>query len=460
MAGIGFELQRVLRKGGMTSFLQVALSGVIIVAGPWLLSIIAIFLISRYAGFALKEGAALFMGVVIYSYAFSLFIFGGAHYVFTRLVSDLIYMEKKKEAAAALILASIIVILLAGLIGLAGVLNIGAPELSRPLLFKTSSLAFFVIINVLWLLMIFISLLKRFKSIFVVFLSGMIVSVIGLSLLGRSLALGGAMLGFATGQLLTVILLFILSFRDYPPGNPLKPAKELVKYFSRYRYLFLSGLFYYWGIWIDKIVYWLTVGEKVPGSFIRLFDLYDIPVYLANLTMIPGLIYFVVVAETDFYIHLKAFLNSLGRDIYKTIQERKYKLIARMKQGVREQSIFQGVMTVVFLLIAPVISESLFGGVLDAHILRLTLAAVFFQLLFLTLMTLLFYFELYRYTALSAFIYFLVNLSGSLLTLLAPGRAFFGASYLAAGVSASFATGAFLFSASRSFDRLILGRYS
>ncbi len=460
MAGIGFELQRVLRKGGMTSFLQVALSGVIIVAGPWLLSIIGIFLISRFAGFALKEGAGLFMGVIIYSYAFSLFIFGGTHYVFTRFISDLIYMEKKKEAAAALILASIIMILLSGLIGFTGVLNIGAPELSHPFLFKISSLAFFVIINVLWLLMIFISLLKRFKSIFVVFLSGMTISVIGLSLLGRALALGGAMLGFALGQLFTVILLFILSFRDYPPGNPFKPAKELFKYFSRYRYLFLSGLFYYWGIWIDKIVYWLTVGEKVPGSFIRLFELYDIPVYLANLTMIPGLIYFVVVAETDFYIYLKAFLNSIGRDIYKTIQERKYKLIARMKQGVREQSIFQGVMTVVFLISAPVISESLFGGTLDAHILRLTLVAVFFQLLFLTLMTLLFYFELYRYTALSAFIYFLVNLSGSLLTLLAPGQAFFGVSYVAAGVIASFTAGAFLFSASKSFDRLILGRYT
>ncbi|MBA7468965.1 MAG: hypothetical protein GH155_02735 [Spirochaeta sp.] len=460
MAGIGFELQRVLRKGGMTSFLQVALSGVIIVAGPWLLSIIGIFLISRFAGFALKEGSGLFMGVIIYSYAFSLFIFGGTHYIFTRFISDLIYMEKKKESGAALVLASLIMILLSGLFGLAGVLNIRAEGLSHPLLFKISSLAFFVIINVLWLLMIFISLLKRFKSIFVVFLSGMLVSVIGLSLLGRFLALGGAILGFALGQLLTVILLFFLSFRDYPPGNPLKPARELLKYFARYRYLFLSGLFYYWGIWIDKIVYWLTVGEKVPGSFIKLFDLYDIPVYLANLTMIPGLIYFVVVAETDFYLLLKAFLNSIGRDIYKTIQERKYKLIARMKEGVREQSIFQGVMTVVFMLIAPVISESLFGGSLDAGILRLTLAAVFFQLLFLTLMTLLFYFELYRATALSAFIYFLVNLSGSLLSLLVPGLALFGVSYLAAGVSASFAAGAFLFSASGSFERLILGRYA
>ena len=75
MAGIGFELQRVLKRGGIGSFVKVALSGIMIVAGPWLLSIIGIFLIGRFAGVALREGRSLFMSVVIYSYAFSLFFF-------------------------------------------------------------------------------------------------------------------------------------------------------------------------------------------------------------------------------------------------------------------------------------------------------------------------------------------------------------------------------------------------
>ena len=47
MAGIGFELQRVLRKGGIGSFLQVALAGAMITAGPWLLSVGGIFFIGR-----------------------------------------------------------------------------------------------------------------------------------------------------------------------------------------------------------------------------------------------------------------------------------------------------------------------------------------------------------------------------------------------------------------------------
>ena len=97
MAGIGFELQRVLRKGGIGSFVKVALSGIMIVAGPWLLSIVGIFLIGRFADFTLQEGRGLFMGVIIYSYAFSLFIFGGSHYIFTRLLSDLIYLEKNRQ---------------------------------------------------------------------------------------------------------------------------------------------------------------------------------------------------------------------------------------------------------------------------------------------------------------------------------------------------------------------------
>ncbi len=54
MAGIGFELQRVLKQGGMTGVFKVALAGIIIVAGPWLISILGIFSLSRFAGFALE----------------------------------------------------------------------------------------------------------------------------------------------------------------------------------------------------------------------------------------------------------------------------------------------------------------------------------------------------------------------------------------------------------------------
>ncbi len=457
MAGIGFELQRVLRRGGIGSFIKVALSGIMIVAGPWLLSIIGIFLIGRFAGFALREGRSLFTGVIVYSYAFSLFIFGGSHYIFTRLLSDLIYLKKNRQAASLLLLFSLIVMVLAAGIAVTAMRRIAIPGVSRPLLFKSFAVAFFAIINLAWLLMIFISLLKKYVAIFLVFLGGMTLSVIGVLFLGRIMALGGAMLGFFVGQGFTVVLLLILSFQEYRPAEVRETLKALGAYFPKYGFLFLSGLFYYWGIWIDKMVFWATVGQPIPGTFFRLFDIYDIPVYLANLTMIPGLVYFIVVLETDFYSYLKNFLQSLGEGILGEIQNRKNLLLVKLKTGLREQSLFQGVITAAFLILAPSLSR-IFSG-LDVALLRITMLAVFFQLLFITEMTFLFYFEQYRPSFVAALAYFIMNLGGSL-AIVYSGRGLFGLSYLAAGIVSSVICALYLFKIIYKADRLILARYT
>jgi uncharacterized membrane protein len=457
MAGIGFELQRVLRRGGLGALFQVALSGIMIVAGPWLLSMAGIFVIGRFAGFALREGRELFMGVVIYGYAFSLILFGGAHYIFTRLVADLIYLEKKREAASGLLLFSALLALAAGAAAAAALSWIRAPGLAHPRLFKAGAALFFVAINLTWLLMIFISLLKRYLAISLAFLAGMFLSVAALMSLGRLAGLAGAMLGFTAGQLFTVVLLLALILREYRPGPFAATTRQLASYFPRYRFLFLSGLFYYWGLWIDKIVYWAALGQPVAGTFLRLFDLYDIPVYLANLTIIPGLIYFIVVYETGFFTALKEFLLSLTRGTFREIQKKKYRMLRELRTGLREQTLFQAVVSAVFLILAPALSRALFAGSLDLNVLRLTLLAVFAQLVFLTLVTFLFYFELYRESFRACLLFFLVNLAGSLATV-AGGRAFYGASHLAGAAAGALAAAVTLFGAAPKADRRIFSR--
>ena len=59
----------------------------------------------------------------------------------------------------------------------------------------------FVAINLLWLLMIFASLLKRYLLILAIHLFGMADSRPGVICLGGQLQLGGTMLGFAAGQM-------------------------------------------------------------------------------------------------------------------------------------------------------------------------------------------------------------------------------------------------------------------
>jgi uncharacterized membrane protein len=173
--------------------------------------------------------------------------------------------------------------------------------------------------------------------------------------------------------------------------------------------------------------------------------------------MIPGLVYFIVVLETDFYTYLKDFLQSLSQGILGEIQRRKRLMMINLKSGLREQSLFQGVITAAFLILAPSLGR-FFSGI-DVTLLRITMLAVFFQLLFLTEMTFLFYFELYRASFVAALAYFTVNLAGALATVF-TGSGLFGLSYLAAGIVASLICALQLFSAVRRADRLILARYT
>jgi polysaccharide biosynthesis protein PelG len=456
MAGIGFELQRVLRKGGIGSFLQVALAGAMITAGPWLLSVAGIFFIGKVSGPLLAGAQRLFVGAVSYSFAFGLVLFGGSHYVFTRLVADMVYEEKKGEAGGALLRFGLLTAAVALVVGIVAAILMD-PELPRGKnLFRAAAALLFVLVNLNWVLMIFASLLRRFARIFLAYAAGMATALLGVAVLTPTLGLAGALLGFDLGQLLIVVALAVMSFRGFPPARV--PLRVIFGAFRKSWYLFLSGTFYYWGIWADKIVYWITLGNTFPGTFVRTYDPYDIPVFFANLAMIPGLVYFMVITETGFFVRLKVFLRSLQSGIYRAIQERKYRLLQSATRGLREQAALQGLFTAVLVLGAHEISTTLLGGV-DETLLRLTFAAVFFHLSYLTLMTYLFYFQVYRRSALLAALFLVTNLAGSIVVGVAGAAQYAPLPYLLAGLIATGAGLRLVNASARSLDRLLFRSY-
>jgi uncharacterized membrane protein len=261
------------------------------------------------------------------------------------------------------------------------------------------------------------------------------------------------MLGFLLGQALVVLLLYILAFIDYPPTRV--RLRPVLAYFSKYRYLYLAGAFYYLGMWVDKVVFWVAKGTPVVNSFFHVFDTYDIPVYVANLTMIPGLIYFIVASETDFFSHLTEFLKTLHSSIYKSIQVRKSKIVRSIGDGLREQAVFQGIFTMVFVFLAFVVSRSIFEQSVDPVILSITTCAVFFHLLLLTIVVFLFYLQLYRQAFISTFSFFILNLCGSVLIAVSGAGYLYGTSYLAGAAAGSAVGAVFLRFNAKRFDRII-----
>lgn len=198
-----------------------------IVAGPWLLSVLGIFTINRVAASALSESSQLFTASIGYSFAGSLMLFGGFHYVYTRHVADLIYEKRFTDSCSVLVVCLVATAVVSASIALFATAPMDLSVVSRPGLFKAAAAGVFVTIHLIWVLMIFASLLKRYLLILV----GMTVSTLRVVWLGGCFRVGRAMLGFARGQLLIALTLMLLIWREYPPHAD--AIKDILRYFGR-----------------------------------------------------------------------------------------------------------------------------------------------------------------------------------------------------------------------------------
>jgi uncharacterized membrane protein len=306
--------------------------------------------------------------------------------------------------------------------------------------------------------MSFISLLRSYAGILMTYLGGSVVSFLGAFLLGGAFATGGALLGYAAGQWTITIVLYAMTLARFSPSR--LRLSDLLSYLSRYRLLFLAGLLYAWATWADKVVFWFALGSRIRGSWLRVFDPYDVPIFFSILTLIPGLIYFTIETETSFYPRLREFLRCIASETFQKIQEKKYSMIRGLGAGLRGQAALQGSVSAVLILAAPTLGPALFGPGINVASLRMTLAAVFFHALFLTLLIFLFYLELYGRAAVSTLVFFLVNLSASIGIALMGDVRLLGTSYLVGGVLGSVVAGVFLLRALRRFDHILFIRAS
>ena len=98
MAGIGFELRRLLRKNTLIGLVEAYAYAGIIGSGPWVFSIVGILLIGLFSASLVVPSFLVtqFQTSVTYLVAGSLILTGLVQLAFTRFVSDRLF-EKKRE---------------------------------------------------------------------------------------------------------------------------------------------------------------------------------------------------------------------------------------------------------------------------------------------------------------------------------------------------------------------------
>ncbi|NNM68145.1 MAG: exopolysaccharide Pel transporter PelG [Spirochaetales bacterium] len=442
MAGIGFELKKIVRRRELSSTMGAMLGGLFVVAGPWLLTIITLVILRRWETGVSSSETLFFQSALVYSYGASLVLFAPLHYFFSRLASDLIWEKRTPEAFWYLNVFIVLVGLGSFLFSwiLVGLIPLPVQD---PQLFRLSWALFFAFLNGVWLLMLFVSTLKWFTKILVVFALGMAVGTAGAGLSPVSWGSAGWLLSLAVGQLGVAAGLWGLCRQAFHSQRPTNRRTTLRKVAKSNSPLIWGGVAYVLAPWFDKAWFWWTRGS---GGLLPQFPPYDTTAYWANLAVIPAWVYFVIFAETDFAEVTHQFLFALSRQTLDQIQNLQVRLALTFKKQWGNSAL----VILVSLLLEHLVLEK---SVSDPGIYLAALAGAGFQALLGIGVSFAYYIEQYS-TALKASAVFL--LSTVVLDLFLPP----GAGYALAGFLGCLTLAVLLSRKARSLTRQIFLKYS
>src|SRR5580692_5472367 len=104
MAGIGFELRRLTAKNHFTGWLHAYVGAAMISAGPWIISILSLMLLTFLLHRVLpQDQIRLFTSSTTHAYAFALILAGPVQLVLTRYVSDCFSVKQRDAIFPSLI---------------------------------------------------------------------------------------------------------------------------------------------------------------------------------------------------------------------------------------------------------------------------------------------------------------------------------------------------------------------
>ena len=429
MAGIGFELRKLLKKDTLAGLLQAYAFAGIIGSGPWVLSIVGILIIGLLSSTVVVPSFLVtqFQTSVTYLIATSLILTGGLQLAFTRLVSDRLF-EKRDE----IVMPNLNGLLMAVLLGASA---IGIPCLfvffsGLSVLYRLLMLAGFVLMCGIWIVTILLSGLKRYKQILMMYALGYGLTVAA-ALLARPWGLNGLMFGFVVGHLVLFVGMWVIVAAGYPSEEAISFGFFDKK--TRYPSLMIIGVLYNLGVWMDKFVFWLypPTSESIIGP-LRASVIYDLPVFMAYLCILPGMAVFLVRIETDFVEYYDAFFEAVrtGGSL-EYIEDMRDEMVYSVRQGLAEIAKIQALALIVAVVLGPAALEALGISSLYLPLFYIQTLGASLQVGFLALLNIFFYLDRRRLILGLTALFCVANLGFTLLTL-KLGAIYYGYGYAAA----------------------------
>ena len=358
MAGIGFELRRLLRKNTLVGLIEAYAYAGIIGSGPWVFSIVGILLIGIFSASVVVPDFLVtqFQTSVTYLVASSLILTGLVQLAFTRFVSDRLFEKKKDVILPNLHGLLLVVVAVSSLLG-TFCLFVMLPGLG--LIYRLLMLAGFVLMCGVWVLTILLSGMKRYKAIVILFGGSYSLNVLSAFWL-RSYGLEGLLGGFVFGNFVLLTGMWTMTVREFSVRQELI-SFEFAQLKLLYPTLMAIGFLYNLGVWVDKFMFWYfaPTSDQIIG-LLRASLIYDLPVFLSYLSIIPGMAVFLVRIETDFVEYYDKFYDAVrGGGSLEYIESMRDEMVYSIQQGLGEIAKIQTLAVLATFVAGPALLRSL-----------------------------------------------------------------------------------------------------
>ncbi len=395
MAGIGFELRKLLANKSFLGILRAYGFAGAISSGPWLLSIssvLAIGILGRSPNDPTHQMES-FQVSVTYLIATGLILTGGLQLMLSRYIADRLFEKKPYLVLPNLLGALTLTTLVSGLLATL----IMATLFTEALPYRILMAANFVTLCNIWILVVVLSSLKAYRQVLLVFAIWAVIVVVA-ALLLRPWGLPGLLLGFLLGHAVLLFILLALVMRSYP-GQGLV-AFGFLSLKQIYPILALTGFVYNLAIWSDKFIFWYNsdTSEAIIGP-LRASFIYDIPIFLSYLSIVPGMSVFLVRIETDFVERYDAFYDAVRMgDTLANLERLKDRMVYVVRQGIYEIFKVQGLTVILLILLGENLLSALGISSGYLYLFYVDVVAAGLQVLLLAILNVFFYLDQRRIT--------------------------------------------------------------
>ncbi len=391
MAGIGFELRKLLKRDSYIGLVQAYAYAGLISSGPWVLSILGLVAIGIISLNVVVPDLLItqFQVSVTYLIMTSLIGTGFVQLGFTRWVSDRLFELNRDVILPNFAGVMLVTNTVGGIFALVLAFTVFRQE---SILYRALMCGGFVTMSLVWVATIFMSGLKFYKTIVALFGFGYTLSVM-LAFALRPWGLEGLLAGYIGGQFLMLVGMMFIVIRSFPA--PRMIGFECFQRGAMYPTLIWVGALFNFGIWADKMVFWIYPATSVAViGPLRASVIYDLPVFLAYLTIIPGMAVFLVRFETDFVEWYDKFFGAVRKGgSLQEIAEMRDGMVDAIRQGLFEIIKVQTLSVLIMVVFAPSIFDKLQISQLYLPLFYVDAVAASLQVALLAMMNVFFYLD-------------------------------------------------------------------